>query len=235
MMKKITIFLTALLLLTACSNKAEENNTDVLTSAAATAESADNSTETIAAIKDWGEPDFRNVNWGMSKDEVIAIEGAPDRERAGDKMYYYLGYDVTFSDYEAELNYWFENGALVHVEYLFNCVGKTDLQMNTMYFKVLDEYVSEYGSPDKSSHLIFDSDLDVSEYPYISDPDFNFGRYSMYSDRWNNVSGAVITIGFVPLEDDESSFTIEHTAIGDNSLYDILASIYDDIPAAPLE
>ena len=226
-MGKITILLIALLLLTACSNEIKENNTDISTSITTMAESSDNSAD---IIKDWGEPDFRNVNWGMSKGEVVSIEGTPDTENPLTESHYRLVYNVIVADYETELVYYFENDALVRAEYRFDCNDKTDLQLNTMYYKVLDEYVSEYGPSDDSHYSNLNFSYDESEYPFISDPDFDFGGLADYTDDWNNANDAVISSGmhfFVPFpwEDDKSvEFNIEHTAIGDNFYYNIISS-----------
>ena len=222
-MKKNIILLTALLMLTACTKENVTNDADtstniVTTGAVTTDADAPTDTTTLAADKS---PDFRNVNWGMSKDQVITLEGTPSSENpygAPGEDRYRLIYNVSLLDYSAELSYHFENDALTSAEYEFDCNDKTDLQIHTMYFAIRDEYISKYGSSDNSNYLTFNQDYqNISENPYISDPKFNFDETAIYRDDWNNANGTKISISMTysnSSEDDKSiRFVISHIAI----------------------
>lgn len=189
--KTIVLCVVLLLVLTSCS--AEQNNsiTDEKM------ESVINTTESFANIEN---PDFRKVTWGMSKDEVIAIEGEPTNEIGdSENNFYGLIYDnITVADYNATLRYYVKNDMLIEAEYSFNCDDKTDLQINTMYYDLHNEYVKKYGNPINSSFIMQNTNYkDLKEPPYIIDSDFSFGDTAMYKDEWSNVNGAGISMSLL--------------------------------------
>lgn len=142
-------------------------------------------------------PDFRKVKWGMSKDEVIAIEGEPTKEITYPEKYC-LGLlydDVPVIDYTAQLNYYLENDMLIKATYRFNCDDKTDLQINTMYYDLHNEYIKKYGTPTISSFVMQNTNYtNLTAPPHILDSDFSFGNTAAYTDEWSNVNGASISI-----------------------------------------
>ena len=206
-MKKIIILITTLFIFTACTKETVTNDTNTPTGAASGSVSEN--------------PDFRNVNWGMSKDQVVSLEGTPSSENpygAPGEDRYRLIYNVSLLDYSAELSYHFENDALTSAEYEFDCNDKTDLQIHTMYFAIRDEYISKYGSSDNSNYLTFNQDYqNISENPYISDPKFNFDETAIYGDDWNNANNTKISISMTydnsPEDDKSICFVISHIAI----------------------
>ena len=69
--KAIAFCVVLSMLLTACSAESGDIETND------TAQALEDTTVSSINVEN---PDFRKVKWGMSKDEVIAIEGEPTRE-----------------------------------------------------------------------------------------------------------------------------------------------------------
>ena len=209
-MKKIIILLTALLIFAACTKGNVTND-------------ADTSTNTVS--ESFAEnPDFRNVNWGMSKDQVISLEGTPSSENtygAPGENRYRLIYNATVSDYSADLSYHFENDMLTRAEYQFDCNDKTDLQINTMYFVLRDEYIAKYSSSDNFSYIILNPNYqNISENPYVLDSGFSFDGMASYNDNWNNANGSMISLSMtysgMTGNDKSIYFVISHAAINND-------------------
>lgn len=210
-MKKIIVILIAMLTLAACSNKPTDNDVPQNITEAVT--------EVVTNVEN---PDFRSVKWGMSKESVIANEGTPSSEKefgeTGDNFYSLVYNNVSVSDYTAELRYYFENNRLTGADYKFDCSNKTDLQINSMYLVLHDEYIEKYGNPVKSSFMMLNSDYSgLTEPPYINDINFSFGEMASYNDEWTNQSGANISMSmsYNAMEGTEKSITflIEYKAV----------------------
>ena len=177
------------MLLTACG--AESSNIETND----TAQSVEDTTAHSITVEN---PDFRKVKWGMSKDDVVSIEGEPISEFELEENYYRIAYDnIPILDYSAELYYYFKDNILVESEYRFNWGDKTDLQIHNMYITLRKEYVSKYGEPADYGRLISNLDYPPSSLEnFISDTDFNFGEVVGYNDKWSNINGMNIDMEF---------------------------------------
>ncbi|MDE5741497.1 MAG: membrane lipoprotein lipid attachment site-containing protein [Oscillospiraceae bacterium] len=190
-MKKIIVLLTAMLMFTACSKKSVENDIPQDTIEAVT-----------TAITNAEDPDFRNVKWGMSKEGVIANEGAPNSENefgeTGSNGYRLVYKNVSVTDYTAELYYYFENDALTGADYKFDCSGKTDLQINSMYYTLYKKYIEKYGAPESASFEMLNPNYkDLTEPPLVSDDSFSFENIATYKSNWSDQNGANISMKLV--------------------------------------
>lgn len=198
-MKKIIVLLTAMLMLASCSNGTTEN---VIPQDITEAE-----TTAVTNVED---PDFRNVKWGMSKENVIAAEGTPNSDidgssnidsepgETGESFCRLVYNDVSVTDYTAELNYFFENNSLTIAEYRFDCSDKTDLEINSMYLALHNKYIEKYGNPISSRFMMSNLDYqELEEPPYVTDSEFSFGDMASYKDEWSNINGASISMSMM--------------------------------------
>lgn len=180
-------------LLTACNAESSDIATNSTTQSTG---------DTTVSSVDVENPDFRNVKWGMSKNDVVSIEGEPTSENEfgepGDSFYRVVYDNTNVVDYTAELCYYFEDDKLTSAEYRFNCDDKTDLQINTMYYNLYKEYTEKYGIPMDSNYIMSNMDYtSLSEPPYIFDENFSFGDTAIYKSEWSNISGASISMSLI--------------------------------------
>ncbi len=165
-------------------------------------------------------PDFRTVKWGMTKKEVIACEGSPDKENfIGEENgnLYRIGYsNMSVVDYPADLYYYFEDDKLYSAIYEFTCDGKTDLQIHNMYIIIRDEYIGKYGNPIDSTAIMSNSDYNDKIGTHIFDSDFNFGGFASYMDEWSGANNARIRMDLAYIDKDTIYFHIEYNAIDSN-------------------
>ena len=90
------------------------------------------------------DPDFRNVNWGMSKEEVKLYETESLAEEDTDTLLYY----VEVLNLEAALMYFFnENNELYEAGYLFTEDYTNDNMYLIHYDNVKEELITLYGTP----------------------------------------------------------------------------------------
>ncbi len=212
-MKKIfAIVLCSLFIFSACNSTNDTENS-------VSSESNTKNTSAPSAVT-VENPDFRTVKWGMTKDEVIACEGSPDKENfIGEKggSSYRIGYNnISVVDYATDLYYYFEDDKLYSAEYEFTCNGKTDLQIHNMYITIRDEYIGKYGNPIDSTAVISNLDYYDKIGTHIFDSDFNFGGVASYSNEWSGANNAQIRMNLSYLDEDTIYFDIEYYAIDSN-------------------
>jgi len=85
------------------------------------------------------EPDFRSVNWGMSREQVIEIEGEYDYDNR-DRIYYN---DVSVNGCRADLMYTFDNNKLYKGSYVI----KGSLATYNNYIDFIEKLTEKYGKP----------------------------------------------------------------------------------------
>lgn len=212
-MKKIVILLTAMLMLASCSGETSENVIPQDTTEAET-----------TILTNVENPDFRNVNWGMSVESVIAAEGTPNFENHYDGEFEGISEliynDISVTDYTATLCYHFEQDSLTEAFYSFNCDDQTDQQINAMYYTLYKKYVEKYGTPESASFEMLNPNYkDLTEPPLISDESFNFESVATYKSNWSNQNGASISMKMTYSDFQEDGldkhilFTITYNAV----------------------
>lgn len=86
------------------------------------------------------EPDFRKASWGMSKEQIIALEGEPIEETEFD-----LIYNVTVEGVDARCAYVFFENKLKSALYTFD--AKTNGKMNLIVFSAFESVLEDkYGA-----------------------------------------------------------------------------------------
>lgn len=99
-------------------------------------------------------PDFRNVNWGMSVDDVKSREDALLFEE--DNFGFLLGYsDINVMEHPATLEYSFKDGKLSNATYSLGVTESEDYQINNAFFEIADGISAKYGDPDKETLCIY--------------------------------------------------------------------------------
>lgn len=111
-------------------------------------EQADSTLDSSASPDQIGEFTFRGTRWGMSKEEVIAIEGPPAHETADS-----LTYETTLSGLKAGIVYTFVEGLLAQGGYVFmeSHIEKNDYI--TDYSKIAALLTIKYGKASQDAHI----------------------------------------------------------------------------------
>ena len=90
------------------------------------------------------EADFRNLKWGMSKEDVVYAQGTGYREPDENTLYYTR---VREEDYPADAEYTFEDNKLVKgIFYIFNNKEDTPVSVND-YYELADVLSERFGTP----------------------------------------------------------------------------------------
>lgn len=90
------------------------------------------------------EADFRNLKWGMTKDEVAYAQGSGYRELSENKMYYTR---VREEGFPADAEYTFNEGKLVQGMF-FITHGKTDKPVEIAdYMELVNALKNRFGEP----------------------------------------------------------------------------------------
>lgn len=106
------------------------------------------------------EPDFRNVNWGMTTEEVKAREGdnVPIENDSENAVYGLLYENIEVLDHPASLGYSFKNDKLHSATYNIKVTEKIDYMINNEFFNIADDISTKYGTPDDDTILIYYKD-----------------------------------------------------------------------------
>ena len=127
----------------------------------------------------YSDPDFRNVNWGMTKEEVKQIETIKFEEE-NDNM---LIYSTRISNLDAILFYVFVGNKLTKAGYLFTEEHSNDNLFIDDFKKIDALLIKKYGAPD-AQEITWKNDL------YKNDPQY-WGTaiamgYLSYYTGWQN-------------------------------------------------
>lgn len=120
------------------------------------------------------EPDFRSVNWGMSRDEVIQIEGMPNSTDK-DVLFYS---NIEVAGYEGDLLYSFEKDKLYNAFYTFS--GSTIDYYD--YIVLVNLLNQKYGKPSNDAFVW----IDGKDRPGLSDAQYNEAISKGYLARKTN-------------------------------------------------
>lgn len=148
--------------------------------------------------------DFRNVNWGMTKEEVKTNESATLYHTTEDLIIY----EVDLNSYDFGLGYIFYDNKLIRAKYMLN---ETILD-SKKYISIKDEFLillnDIYGKPDKEDVIWFDDTYkgDYTDYGTA----VSVGDLS-YFYTWNE-DKATITLGLYG-DNYEVSFMIEYASV----------------------
>lgn len=95
-----------------------------------------------------GEFTFRETRWGMSKEEVIALEGPPGLDTEDT-----LSYETTVNGMKAGIVYTFVEGLLAQGGYVFTEVHYEKNDYIADYHKIENLLKAKYGKPTQDGHL----------------------------------------------------------------------------------
>ena len=230
-MKKAIALLSVCALLTACGASPEPEQTAAVTDAVAVNGEADVTPEEPAVNAN---PDFRNVSWGMSVEDVKKYEDAElssennDESRGLQSLIYD---DISVINHPARLIYSFENGKLSFASYSLNVTESKDYLINNAFFDIADGISAKYGEPQKETFLIYCGKELYSERTLFFEPDnfsFDTTEYSnetglpaspLYMMSWTN-GNTEISLDMYVSKNDDGIFTAPDT-------YDITYSAID--------
>ena len=238
-MKKSIVLLAACLLFTACG--ASEESQPVGTTANDTISAAEeNTTATESEEPAVNEnPDFRNVSWGMSVDDVKKYEDATlSEENKDENAFFNLRYsNISVMGHPADLGYSFSNGKLSSATYQIPVTESKDYMINNTFFEIADAISLKYGNPEKETLLIYcgkdfysnrvnfleidNFSFDTSEYCKAND--FEIAA-PLYSITWKTSNTEIWLDMYIPRNDDgifiaPDTYSIRYSAIDvDNAL-----------------
>lgn len=105
------------------------------------------------------EADFRNLKWGMTKDEVSYAQGTGYRETSENKMYYTR---VREEDFPADAEYTFKDGKLVQGMF-FISQNKSDEPISIDdYVELVESLKNRFGEPG-IANLVYSNDSDKTD------------------------------------------------------------------------
>lgn len=105
------------------------------------------------------EADFRNLKWGMTKDEVAYAQGSGYREPSENKMYYTR---LREEDFPADAEYTFKDGKLVQGIF-FISQNKSDEPISVDdYVELVESLKSRFGDP-QVINLVYSNPADETE------------------------------------------------------------------------
>lgn len=220
----------ACVLLTACGASTEQATETGQVNSGVTADTP----ETPAVNEN---PDFRNVSWGMSFDDVKKYEEATlIREDNSENATSLIYGDVSVMNHPAKIVYLFSNSKLSSAEYILDVTEEQDYQINNEFFDIADGITAKYGDPEKESLIIYCNDkmyyerqifwessgfsFDTSNYDDGSD----LRAKPMYQIRWGKGNTEIVLMLFISQNDDgiyvaPDTYNISYRAIDvDNAL-----------------
>lgn len=237
-MKKAIALFAACVLLAACGasteqTPAEQTEDTEQTTTSVTTENIDEPKE--PAVNE--NPDFRNVSWGMSFDDVKKYEDATlIREDNSENATSLIYGDVSVMNHPARILYIFSNGKLSSADYILDVTEEQDYQINNEFFDIADGITAKYGDPEKESLIIYCNDkmyyerqifwessgfsFDTSNYDDGSD----LRAKPMYQIRWGKGNTEIVLMLFISQNDDgiyvaPDTYNISYSAIDvDNAL-----------------
>ena len=237
-MKKSIALLAACLLFTACGaseeTPAETTANETITTVGENTASSE--TEETAAADEPAineNPDFRNVSWGMSVDEVKKYEDATLISDYFNEGYneFILSYDgVSVMNHPTKLNYFFENGKLSTAEYMLDVTENEDYEINNEFFDIADGITAKYGDPEKESIIIYCCDkIYFERQTFLESSNFSFDTSSyddgselpaipIYQITWVKGNSEIVLNLFLPKNDDgiwiaPNTYDISYSAI----------------------
>ena len=241
-MKKSIVLLAACLLFTACgaSEGTPEETTanETITTVeenTAVPEAEEPAVSDEPAVNE--NPDFRNVSWGMSFEEVKKYENATlihedNSERSMSLIYG----DIQVMNHPAKLFYVFSNGKLSSGEYILDVTEDEDYEINNEFFDIADGITAKYGDPEKESIIIYCNDKKYYErQTFFESSNFSFdtSNYNdgsdlpampIYQITWIKGNTKIVNKLFIPKNDDgiyiaPDTYNINYRAIDvDNAL-----------------
>ena len=221
-MKKSIALLAACLLFTACGaseeTPAETTANETITTVEENTVSSE--TEEPAAADEPAineNPDFRNVSWEMSMEEVKKYEDATLTSDYFNEGYneHILSYDgISVMNHPTKLNYFFENGKLSTAEYMLDVTENEDYEINNEFFDIADGITAKYGDPEKESIIIYCNDKKYYErQTFFESSNFSFdtSNYNdgsdlpampIYQITWIKGNTEIVLNLFLPQNDD---------------------------------
>ena len=166
-MKRILAVFSACVMLTACGAESTQTGGE------------SQSESTVSASKEYGDPDFRNVCWGMTREEVMEREGKECKDTGRSLIYE----NVTVLNYNAELLYYFtekEGNGVIEARYTIPLQGKVDYSYNNQYVEIYNALCEKYGKPETDSYIV---QYQGKEYFYPTEfyeEDFSYDSMDLY-------------------------------------------------------
>lgn len=106
------------------------------------------------------EADFRNLKWGMTKEDVIYVEGAGARETSDNVLYYTR---VREEDYPADAEYTFNDGKLVQgIFYITQNKENKSITLDD-YDDLIASLTERFGEPDTIDKRFATDDLKTDD------------------------------------------------------------------------
>lgn len=129
-------------------------------------------------------PDFRNVNWGMSVDEVKAREESePSKDENG--ILKYVNQSVIGLDCSLEYQFYTENNTLNGAEYRINIDKLSHKEIHDSFVKLYNQLSEKYGEPTDLKFSV--QDTKDNFYFNITDEvpaDMEY-KSAVYSAKWD--------------------------------------------------
>lgn len=130
-----------------------------------------------------GAADFRDVNWGMTREQVREIEGTPALAQNG-----MLAYEVEIFDVKFALGYMFYDNTLTDARYMLMDSSLTGHEYKFLIEDLVKSLTKKYGEPDGGITWLEDTykyepgnfDLAVSVGDVFVDYEFDTSKVNVY-------------------------------------------------------
>lgn len=144
-------------------------------------------------------PDFRNVKWGSSLEDVKEMETARYLQTFSGFGIEALSYEGNFAGVEVRIDYTFKNKKLTEGSY--TVISENNFRED--FQTLMGSLENDYGSPGYSSGRLYTSDsvwIKINEYGYFIGPSFYWvfpnGFISLISEKFKDE--ITLTILFIP-------------------------------------
>lgn len=140
-------------------------------------------TDTVSDPYEGVEPDFRNVNWGMSIDEVKSREESePSKDENG--ILKYMNQTVIGLNCSLEYQFYNESQSLNGAEYRINIDNLSHKEIHDSFVKLYNQLSEKYGEPSTLNFSVQDTKdnfyFDISD-SIPADVEF---KSAVYSAKW---------------------------------------------------
>jgi hypothetical protein len=132
-------------------------------------------------------PDFRQNNWGDSREQVLVVEGEPVR-RSGEAWLWHLKIEGS----EAIMTMRFVDNKLVHAAYSFVDFSKKDYDQVIEFFSLEETLVKKYGPPTTKKAAAPPTEETDPESMLEDLAKQIIANRAMWFSRWNTPSTTII-------------------------------------------